>query len=194
VSSLLDRLASLNLYRLASFSRRRQLRVNRSLSRMLTKAPIHDGFFESYPEFFSTSMTAASRNRLNLRHRALIEANETIIRGRSVLDIASHDGRWSFAALKAGARHVVGIEPRQHLVDFCHRHMARNGVPRHQFNFICGDVFNEIDDLERDSIETVFASVFFTTRCSICYYLKKSRGFGHAILLWTRKSHRTTTS
>lgn len=60
--------------------------------------------------------TASRPNRLNQRHRAFIAANEVIINGKRVLDIASHDGRWSFAALAVGARHIYGIEAREHLV------------------------------------------------------------------------------
>ena len=72
-------------------------------------------FFDDYPRFYSTSKTGPSRHRLGARHRAIIEGNERLLVGRRVLDIASHDGRWSFAALKSGAAHVTGIEARPHL-------------------------------------------------------------------------------
>lgn len=160
MSSYLERLASLNLYRLASFTRIRLLRTDRLVSRILRRFPDHSGFFDAYPQFFSTSKVSATRNRLNLRHRALIDANEAIIRSQSVLDIASHDGRWSFAALKQGARYVVGIEPRQHLVDFSSSNMAKYGISDDQFKFICGDVFSVIDVLDPGSIDTVFCFGF----------------------------------
>src|SRR5579863_7632854 len=83
----------------------------------LKRQPRSNGFFDSYPRFFSTSDTAAAPDRLNQRYRALIQSNAGIISGRRVLDIASHDGRWSLAAHKASAEHVLGIEARQHLVD-----------------------------------------------------------------------------
>lgn len=130
------------------------------MSRIIGRPTDQPGFFDNYPEFFSTSKVSATRNRLNLRNRALIEANESIIRGKSILDIASHDGRWSFAALKQGARYVVGIEPRQHLVDFSGSNMAKYGISNDQFNFICGDVFKVIDELEPGSIDTVFCFGF----------------------------------
>lgn len=160
LSSFIVRFASLNLYRLASFVRIRKLRTDRVISRIIRRSTDYPGFFDNYPEFFSTSKVSATRNRLNLRHRTLIDANEAVIRGQSVLDIASHDGRWSFAALKKGARHVVGIEPRQHLVDFSCSNMAKYGIPNDQFKFICGDVFNVIDKLEPGSIDTVFCFGF----------------------------------
>ncbi|CAN5533286.1 hypothetical protein BH10PSE7_BH10PSE7_03020 [soil metagenome] len=55
--------------------------------------------------------------RMNLRHRYIVEANKSDIDGASVLDLASHDGRWAYAFAKAGARDVVGIEGRSELVD-----------------------------------------------------------------------------
>lgn len=47
---------------------------------------------------------------------AIIEEHREELNGARVLDIASHDGRWSFAALQVGAAHVTGIAGREHLV------------------------------------------------------------------------------
>ena len=73
-------------------------------------------FFDDHPEFLETSDTATSKGRLNMRHLGMIEANADVLRGRSVVDIASHDGRWSYAALEAGARSVIGVEGRMRMV------------------------------------------------------------------------------
>jgi Methyltransferase domain len=101
------------------------------------------GFFDSYPRFLSSSDTAATVNRLNQRYRALIDSNQDILQGKRVLDIASHDGRWSFAARKAGASHVVGIEARQHLVQAAWRNLREYETS--DVEFVQGDVFNELD-------------------------------------------------
>ena len=87
-------------------------------------SPIHLGaqgapkpdFFSEHPEFFETSQTGAHPNRLRARHRAIIEHNVAIIAKRSILDIASHDGRWSHTLHhhflvqqfgRIGAQHVI---------------------------------------------------------------------------------------
>jgi 2-polyprenyl-3-methyl-5-hydroxy-6-metoxy-1,4-benzoquinol methylase len=106
------------------------LRLKRRLS--YWTSDLEPGFFDSYPRFYSTSQTGAKPNRLNKRHRALIDSNEAIIRGKSVLDIASHDGRWSLAAYRAGACHVVGIEAREHLVKSAQANMREYQVPGDQ--------------------------------------------------------------
>src|SRR3990170_6442773 len=56
-------------------------------------------FFDQFPRFYETSQTFAYPSRLNLRHEAIFGENQDIFEGRRVLDIASHDGRWSFASL-----------------------------------------------------------------------------------------------
>ena len=101
-------------------------------------------FFNDHPEFLDTSHTASSKGRLNLRHVAIIEQHRDILDGARVLDIASHDGRWSFAALQAGAAHVTGIEGRAHLVAQANQTLARKGVDRSRFNFVHGDAHDTL--------------------------------------------------
>jgi hypothetical protein len=97
-------------------------------------------FFDDHPEFLETSGTTAAAGRLNLRHRGIIEENADVLRGRRVVDIASHDGRWAFAALEAGASHVTGIEGRQELVEHARRTFGAKGVPSDAYRFMQGDV------------------------------------------------------
>jgi SAM-dependent methyltransferase len=99
-------------------------------------------FFDDYPAFYETSQTTPQAGRLNLRYEAIIGENEDILQGARVLDIASHDGRWSFAALKAGATHVVGIEAKQELTDNAATTFDKYGVDPGTYEFICGDVFD----------------------------------------------------
>lgn len=98
-------------------------------------------FFDDYDRFRTTSTTATSLTRLNLRHQAMIEANRDILQGARVLDLASHDGRWSFAALQAGAAHVTGVEARRRLVRNSRATFAHYGVPRRSRRFLRGDLF-----------------------------------------------------
>jgi hypothetical protein len=54
--------------------------------------------------------------RLELRKRFIIDLNRSQIEGGTVLDLASHDGRWVYAFAMAGAARVVGVEARSNLV------------------------------------------------------------------------------
>lgn len=109
------------------------------------------GFFDKFPKFFETSDTTASPHRLNFRYHLIIEQNEALLRGKKVVEIAAHDGRWAFAALRgAGAAHVTGVEPRQHLVKNAKATFAEYGIPDSQYKFVCEDGFAETERMERD--------------------------------------------
>lgn len=112
-----------------------------SSSEFSTESVENRGFFRKYPRFLGTSRTASKPGRLNLRYEAMILANRDILEGARVLDIASHDGRWSFAALQVGARHVTGIEPRQNLVDNANSTFVEYGADPASYRFLCGDAF-----------------------------------------------------
>ena len=85
-------------------------------------------FFDEYPRFIQTSETTHNAKLLNARYEGLIMANADIIRGATVLDLASHDGRWSFAALKNGASFVYGIEWKPRLVRKSNENFAASDI------------------------------------------------------------------
>ena len=80
---------------------------------------------------------------MNHRYRVLIEQNKQIIYDSRILDIASHDGRWSFAAIKNGARHVLGIEGRKKHVNNCKANFKYN-IEKDRYTFVHGDVHTEL--------------------------------------------------
>lgn len=141
------------------------------------------GFFDSYPRFFSTSATASAPDRLNARYTALIASNRNILSGRRVLDIASHDGRWSLAAHEAGAEYVLGIEARQHLVDAALANMRAYRVPENRVAFRQGDVMIELDRLAGGSFDTVLCFGFLYHTIDHMPLLRKFARLGPAHLV-----------
>ncbi|WP_323792954.1 methyltransferase domain-containing protein [Nocardioides sp.] len=126
-------------------------------------------FFDEYPRFLDTSVTAAGQRRLDIRQEAMIAQHAHLLRGKRVLDIASHDGRWSFAALKtAGASHVTGVEANSALVSNAEETFQHYGVSKDQYRFIDADVFEVLADPARHGIEVdvVMCLGFNTTRCA----------------------------
>ena len=95
----------------------------------------HNNFFDLYEDFFETSSVGISPNRLNNRYKALIENNTEIIKNSMILDLASHDGRWSFAGLMNGASKVIGIEGRRELVENGKSTMKKYGIPDEKYSF-----------------------------------------------------------
>lgn len=87
---------------------------------------------------------------MNERYEAMFACNQDVFDGARVLDLASHDGRYSFAALKTGAAHVTGVEVRQSLTDKAHETFAFYGQDPATYRFVIGDVF---DVLARETFE-----------------------------------------
>lgn len=110
------------------------------------------GFFDQFPRFYQTSQTSPLPDRLNARYRAIIERNREHLVGKRVLDIASHDGRWTFAALQAGASHVVGIEPRQELIDNARVTFLEYGVPDGTHELWTSGVMEAIEGVRADTV------------------------------------------
>ena len=117
-------------------------------------------FFDAYPRFVETSETGPWLDRLNARYYALIHENRARIAGARVLDLASHDGRFSFAALRAGAARVVGIEHDPRLVQAATEHLQHYGVPREQYEFVAGDLFECIRASEPCDVVFVFGILY----------------------------------
>jgi hypothetical protein len=107
-------------------------------------------FFDHFDRFYRTSKSGALPDRLNKRHQVCIQRHKEILRGKRVLDIASHDGRFSFAALQAGCAHVAGIETRPHLVEAARANFRFYNAEPSRYRFYLGDVF---DILHKEEIE-----------------------------------------
>ena len=118
------------------------------------------GFFDNYPNFFQTSKTVEHPNHLNGRFKAIIESNSDIIKNSSILDIASHDGRWSFAALKNGAKNVLGIEAREYLVKNSYQNMITYKIEPNSYQFVTNDIHKEIQNLKPNQFDIIFCLDF----------------------------------
>lgn len=121
--------------------------------------------FENTP-FLETSTTAAHVRRLNWRTEILLTRNESAIAGKRVLDLASHDGRFTHACLALGARHVTGVEGRKHLVESARDNLTKMGHPRAQFEFFHNDLLEQLTELEPGRYDTIlcFGFLYHTPR------------------------------
>ena len=119
-------------------SARRQSRTGEASSSEPGSRGVTAGFFDQYPRFYETSETFAYPSRLNLRHEAIFAENTDIFEGRRVLDIASHGGRWSFAALPWRGPRLV-IELRRPLGEPLGIGERSPQPVRHQDDSLCRD-------------------------------------------------------
>jgi SAM-dependent methyltransferase len=111
-------------------------------------------FFDQYDRFLESSKTGRDLDRLNARYTGLVHRHREQLRGATVLDLASHDGRFSFAALDAGAARVLGVEIDGDLVVKARDNLAAYGVEPSRFEFVQRDLFRAFDDL--DQFDVVF--------------------------------------
>jgi protein-L-isoaspartate O-methyltransferase len=121
-------------------------------------------FFDDYPRFLETSDVAAQKSRLNLRHEGIFGENADILAGRSVLDIASHDGRWTYAALRAGASHVVGVEARPDLVAQAETTLDLYGADPASYEFHTADVFDFLGEPRSFDVVLCLGFLYHTLR------------------------------
>lgn len=157
-------------------------------------------FGDDYPRFIEVSELPDSRaqgprgqeagrdqieqqNRMNERYEALFASNLDIFKGARVLDLASHDGRYSFAALKAGAAHVTGVEVRQELIEKAQDTFAFYDQDPDTYDFICGDMF-EILEREKFDVDVVlcFGFMYHTYRHTELMHGLHGIGAKHLIL------------
>jgi hypothetical protein len=91
----------------------------------------------------------------------LLTRNQELIKGKRILDLASHDGRFSYACLKLGATHVTGVEGREYLVRSAIDNLSSLGCVRDSFNFIQDEVFEYLATVNPKEFDTILCFGFF---------------------------------
>lgn len=116
--------------------------------------------YEGTP-FLQTSKIVPHPHRLNWRCEILLTRNREAIEGKKILDLASHDGRFSYACLELGASHVTGVEGRHHLVESANENLTGLGYSPERFCFIQGDVFDYLHGVKPGEFDTILCFGFF---------------------------------
>lgn len=119
-----------------------------------------DHFFDAYPGFLETSETGRVLDRLNARYRMLVHDLRHLYEGARVLDLASHDGRFTWAVLDAGAASVVGIEHKAHLVATAQAHLRDLGADPERYRFLAGDLYDCIAQIGPVDVVTCFGILY----------------------------------
>lgn len=117
------------------------------------------GFFNQKPHL--RGKIAAHQNRLECRYRAMLAWNKRWIEGCTILDIGAYNGRWSYAAIHLGAKHVTSVEINQAFVEKARANMLEEKVNESQCSIICGDIHEEIEKFKVGQFDTIFCFGFF---------------------------------
>jgi 16S rRNA G966 N2-methylase RsmD len=138
------------------------------------------GFFDELPQFIDVTeidSINATRDRLNARYRLMIDHHRDRIEGATILDFGSYDGRWTYAAIEAGAKHVTGIEINPEYQAQAEKNMEELGVSSDRYNFVVGDVLAELNKVTPGSIDgVIFAGLYYhiTYHVELMEALKRS--------------------
>lgn len=120
-------------------------------------------FFDRYDRFLESSKTGRDGRdlaRLNARYTGLIDRHRHLLAGATVLDLASHDGRFSFAALDAGAERVVGVEVDPDLVAQARANFEAYGVDPSRYEFVRRDLFRHLEDVGQVDVVLCFGILY----------------------------------
>jgi len=118
-------------------------------------------FFDEYNRFYDTTGTTLKPNRFQRRWEMIFARNAPAFRGARVLDMAAHDGRWAFAAIKAGAAYVEGVEARPELVQRAMQNFSHYQVSDTKYSFVCQDVVKYLAQDNLPAFDIVLNLGFF---------------------------------
>ncbi len=101
---------------------------------------------------------------LNSRVDVLLGGNEDAIKGKRVLDIGSHIGTFSYAALKMGADFVHGVDTDEALIFKSNDLFETQGILSLNYKFEARDLFDYLENLEPNSFDTIlcFGILYYT--------------------------------
>ncbi len=116
--------------------------------------------FDRYEESKDVAARPVDAKRLRHRYEAIIGKNRDLFRNARVLVIHSGDGRWCYAALDAGAAHVVGVENERAQVEVARNIFARLGVDPKSYEFVTGEILAALRPFGPGSFDLVLCQDF----------------------------------
>jgi len=102
---------------------------------------------------------------LNARVENLLWNHLDSIKGKRVLDIASHIGTFSFAAFQMGTDFIQGVDTEKRAVLKCRELFEAQKVNREKYKFDIRDAFDLLENSPEDSWDTIlcFGMLYYTT-------------------------------
>ena len=165
-------------------------RFEREIQRGI-RPPRNTHVFDRYDAIMRTASGPGSRDagtpahkRLRHRYEAIIASNRALFKNARVLEIGSGAGRWSLAALDAGATHVLGLEPRRKAVEAARKAMTEDDAKADAYEFVDNpDIFAELATLRPGAFDVALCTSFSgLSDPYLCFSHLKRLRLKHAIL------------
>jgi predicted RNA methylase len=121
-------------------------------------------YFSGLPRFLNPDgirRIATEADRLNQRYELIISPHRDLIRDSRILDFGSYDGRWMYAAVDAGAKHVTGIEINPEFVEVAKANLQAMDLPPKRYSFVLGDLLEEVRKIPAGAYDGVLCAGIF---------------------------------
>ena len=114
--------------------------------------------------FCEANASPADINNVNAYGQILLANNRQFIEGKRVLDLASHDGRHTYASLALGAERVTSVEARAASLDRGRPIIDRDFPGK--TDFVVGDLFDFLPTVAPGEFDTLlcFGFLYHTIR------------------------------
>ena len=102
---------------------------------------------------------------LNYRIDNLLWRQKDIICGKKILDIASHMGTFSYAALQMGASFTHGVDTEKRMVKKCFNLFEQHGIAQSSYRFDIEDIIEFLENTPENTFDTIFCFglLYYTT-------------------------------
>jgi hypothetical protein len=161
-----------------------------------------DGFFTDVTQFHEENKTirtigvnpgrnAQALDRINKRYELIIEPHKENLKGAKILDFGSYDGRWTYAAIDAGAERVTGIEINSDFTDAAEANMKSLGVSPDKYDYVVGDLLTVLKGIEPGEYDGVIcAGIYY----HITYHVELMKELKRLDLDWVIMDTTVVTS
>jgi SAM-dependent methyltransferase len=93
---------------------------------------------------------------INGRIGVLLDNNSHSLKNKSILDVGSHTGIFSWAALQLGAKFVHGIDVEERTINRCMELFLKEEINPSSYRFQAENITNFLERVEEKSFNTVF--------------------------------------
>jgi 16S rRNA G966 N2-methylase RsmD len=126
--------------------------------------------------------------RLQRRFEIIFSGNSDAFRDARVLDLKSSSGVWSLAALDAGAKHVVAVEPGKALIESARKAFSECEIDAASYLFMNSDVPSALRSFEPGAFDLVISHGYFEQSDPRFFFSQMNRLQIKRVLLDTRIS------
>ena len=93
---------------------------------------------------------------INGRIGVLLDNNRQYLQNKSILDIGSHTGIFSWAALQLGAKFTHGIDVEKRTTKRCIELFSKEEISPSKYKFETSDILEFLEGVEKNSFDTIF--------------------------------------